>query len=458
MENTLHTKEMIYILLKHIKLLIAVPLLFALGGYLISAYAIDPEYEATSELLVNQTNNASGEMPATTDVQMNLRLIETYQHIIESVSTRERVSDKLDETYSFADLKKAITVGTNSDSQIITISAQAHSPQTASDIVNTYADVAKKEISGLMDMKNIRIMTKANPARINDPVSPKTTLNTGISFMAGFFLMLIYIAFSAYFNTKIYTEYDVEKYLEMPLIGSFGIIHSSKNIPKSDTQPTDFEKQLSDCHMDKELPESFRHLRTNIQFQKSIKKITSILVTSTNENEGKSVTATNLAIAMAMDHKKTLLIDADLRKSSRKERKQEEATWDQTKGLTTYLSGSGTLDDIIPDPEMSPLNIMPKGPLPPNPTEILSSPRMDRMLGELEDLYDMIIIDSSPMIFPDAAVLATKTDGCVFVNNAGKTKAAHAKKAVSQLKMANATILGAILNNKKKKQKNIIYY
>lgn len=450
MGNTINIQDLIYIVMKRIKLLIIVPLLCAGAGLLITIYAVDNVYEAHVDLLVNQTSAEDTDLPASTDVEMNLRLIETYQYIIGSSKIRELVGDELDHQYSLEHLKQQLTVASSPDSQIITLSARAGDAKSASKIVNAFAEISQEEITDLMQMENIRILSKAKAANFSKPVSPKPVLFTIISFLIGVLFVLIYIALSAFFNTKIHSRHDVERYLNVPLLGTVGMFAGFK---KKNICSSDMIQQVSRANQNKMNIEAFRTLRVNIQFQRSTKKVTSIMVTSTEKNEGKTITAGNLAMSMAMDHKKTVLIDADLRKMSLVEHNDA----DEMKGLSNYLSGQAKTEELIRETSYENLYMIQGGPLPPNPTELIASLRMDRLLAELEKQFDMIIIDSSPLFFPDAAVLAAKVDGCVFVSHSGKTKVTHAQQAMHQLKTVNATVLGAVLNSKKEKKKVVSY-
>lgn len=450
MDNTFSIQDFMYIIMKRLKLVIMIPILCSLAGLLITIYLIKPVYEAQVDLLVNQTQVEDAESSSSTDVETNLRLIETYQFIISSSKIRELVYEQLDQQYTLNELQENLTVETSPDSQIITLYADADNPEDASKIVNTFANTSQEEITNLMKMDNVRVLTEANPVNFQQPVRPVPVLNAVISFLAGLIFVFIYIALSAFFNTKIHSRQDVERYLEAPLLGTIGMFTDNKH---KEISLSNISYLVSKVNQNKLNLESFRNLRVNIQFQKSTKKLTTIVITSTEKNEGKTITSGNLAMSMAMDSKKTLLIDADLRKSSW----EEQVKHDGVKGLSNYLSGQAEIDELIQETSYENLYMVRGGPLPPNPTELISSLRMDKLLTSLEKKFDMIIIDSPPMYFSDAAVLSTKVDGCVFVSHAGKTKVAHAQQAMNQLLNVNANILGVVLNNKKEKKKAVSY-
>lgn len=206
------------------------------------------------------------------------------------------------------------------------------------------------------------------------------------------------------------------------------------------------------------IAESYRTLRTNIQFaavdQEDIK---TILVTSTQPGEGKTVTSANLAIVMAQAELKTVYVHADLRRPTG----HKIFGVQNIKGLTTYLGGKVSLEEVIQDTHIPNLKVITSGPMPPNPAELLGSKKMGNFLSELKEQFDMIIIDTPPVLaVTDATVLSNKVDGCLLVVSSGLTSRDMAVKAKQQLMNANATILGVILNNKKltKKEQNTYYY
>lgn len=207
------------------------------------------------------------------------------------------------------------------------------------------------------------------------------------------------------------------------------------------------------------IAESYRTLRTNIQFaavdQENIK---TILVTSTQPGEGKTVTSSNLSIVMAQTELKTVYVHADLRRPTG----HKIFGVNNLKGLTTYLGGHISIEEIVQDTDIPNLKVITSGPIPPNPAELLASKKMEKFLDELKKKFDMIIIDTPPLLaVTDATILSKKVDGCLLVVSSGLTSKEMALKAKQQLLNANATILGVVLNNKKlskKEYSNYYYY
>ncbi|MBN6187035.1 CpsD/CapB family tyrosine-protein kinase [Aneurinibacillus sp. BA2021] len=216
-----------------------------------------------------------------------------------------------------------------------------------------------------------------------------------------------------------------------------------------------YEKLIA--HWDPKSPvsEAYRTLRTNIQFAGVDQEIKTILVTSTAPEEGKSTTSANLAVVMAQAGKRTLFIDADLRKPTG----HQTFYVSNRRGLTSFLVGQAAWEDAMQQTGIDNLFVMTAGPIPPNPSELLASKRMQAAMEELRGQFDAIILDTPPALaVADAAILARMADGCILVVNAGKTNRDMAKRAKQQLEHAHARLLGVVLNNKKLKKKEDYYY
>ena len=202
--------------------------------------------------------------------------------------------------------------------------------------------------------------------------------------------------------------------------------------------------------------EAYRTLRTNIEFSSFEKQLHTLVVTSASPEEGKSTTLANLAVAMAQSGKQVILVDCDLRKPSQ----HVVFGLQNERGLTSLM----VPDADLSNPPLQPtaqegLQLLTAGPLPPNPSEMLGSKRMEEIIKRLGALADIVIFDAPPIIaVTDAAVLATKVDGVLLVVNAGGTKREHMQRAHALLKKVNAPLIGAVLNNVKYDQSLHKYY
>jgi capsular exopolysaccharide synthesis family protein len=201
--------------------------------------------------------------------------------------------------------------------------------------------------------------------------------------------------------------------------------------------------------------ESYRTLRTNIQFASVDQEIKKIVITSPKPGEGKSTTVANLAIAFAQQGKKVLLIDADLRKPT----VANTFSLPNTSGLTNVLSRQSNLEQVVQQSAVENLYILTSGPLPPNPSELLGSNSMKELVSKAENEFDIILFDSPPVLaVTDAQVLTNLSDGTILVVRSGSTDQDAAKKAKDLLQVGNSRLLGVVLNSKKQKQDQYYYY
>lgn len=210
-------------------------------------------------------------------------------------------------------------------------------------------------------------------------------------------------------------------------------------------------------HADKKSPiaEAYRILRTNIEFSSTDRKVKVILVTSSGPSEGKTTTASNMAIAMAEANRRVLLIDCDLRKPA----VHRLFGLVNVKGLTNILVEGIEYSNITNVTEVENLEIITSGPKPPNPAELLGSNKMKEFLDNVREGYDVVIIDAPPILpVTDAAVLSQYVDGVILVAGYGLTTFDAAVQAKASLQKVNARILGVVLNGVPVDRRGGYYY
>lgn len=195
--------------------------------------------------------------------------------------------------------------------------------------------------------------------------------------------------------------------------------------------------------------EAYRTLRTNLEFSSLDRPIKTMVVTSAGPEEGKSTTLANLAVAMAQAGKRVILVDCDLRRPSQ----HQIFGVRNGRGLTTMMVDEEAmknppLQEIKIDGAEGSLHLLPSGPLPPNPAELLASRRMGEIIKALAERSDIVLFDAPPIIaVTDAALLSSKVDAVLLVINAGGTKREHAQSAKTLLEKVNARLVGVVLNN-----------
>lgn len=344
-----------------------------------------------------------------------------------------------------------------------------------SDLQNQYTEYMKQLQSlQIKKSENIDEVTITRPAVFN-PVPVNSTSSTGTITIIGLFLGLVIglvfgFLFEA-FDTSIGTIEDVEAYLGVPVIGLIPQIEM--NDIKGDPSYTHRGNAGTDLRSDEDrarliihyapkstLAESYRSLRTNIQFISFEHEAKVLLFSSSSPKEGKTTTIVNLALTMAQSGNRVLLVDADMRKpkldrifglnreSGLSEIILGNHPWRScVRTVTDIITGELGMSDIILTPGIDNLHIITCGAIPPNPSELLNSESMDHFVREARADYDIVLFDCSPVLpATDTAVLGRKTDGVVFVYAFGKVSRGSLKRAKAQLDTVKVRVIGVVLN------------
>ena len=269
----------------------------------------------------------------------------------------------------------------------------------------------------------------------SNPIRPRPMQNTMLAAAIGLGLAAGIAFLVEYLDTTLKTMDDIERILNLPVIGYIAQIqHGKKGSDESLYVTRQPRSPVS---------EAFRSLRANLEFAGVDKPIRRILITSAGPHEGKSTIATNLAAIIAQGGKKVFLIDADLRRPK----------VHRFLNLTNQFGLSDLFRTAMPvsavaqiSEEHENLHVITSGSLPPNPAELLGSARMDALLTEAGKEADMIVLDSPPTLVADAQVLSSKVDGVILVIYPGNTHADAALATLEQLSRAGARIVGVVLN------------
>ncbi len=317
----------------------------------------------------------------------------------------------------------------------------------------TYIMMTKKleetKIQEAGQRKNVRVIDEAIEPL--SPTKPKKKLNLALGLVLGLGLGIGITFLREYFDNTIKTHEDLEK-LGYNVLANIPQIEMSKVEEKLEAKLSKLgpiegkriEARLI-THLDPKSPvsEAYRTLRTNLQFSKIDKTVRTMLVTSSGPKEGKSTTSANLAIAMAQSGKRVVLIDGDLRRPV----VHSIFGLEKEDGITNYLMDDISYDKMIKKSIMDNLFIIPSGVLPPNPSELISSQKMEDLIERLKGDFDLVVFDTPPVIaVTDAAILSTKVDGVLLVVKSGQTNYDAVVRAKSLMENVDARMLGALLN------------
>ena len=265
------------------------------------------------------------------------------------------------------------------------------------------------------------------------PVGPNKGLIVIIAAGIGFVLAAGAAYLLDYLDDTLKTPEDVKRVLDIPIIGFIG--------ETRETEDGDGKLYVSD-NPRSPVTEAYRTLRANLQFLSEAKQIKSILITSTSVGAGKTYVAANLSAVIAQGGKEVVLVDADLRKP----RVHEVFNISNDFGLSNIFLNGLDVNKAIKSIKTEKIKLISSGNLPPNPAEILASEQMDKILADLENMADFVLIDSPPLIVSDALFLAAKVDGVLIVIQPGQSRKKAVHSMLEQFDRAGARVLGVVLN------------
>ncbi|MFW6089997.1 MAG: polysaccharide biosynthesis tyrosine autokinase, partial [Gemmatimonadota bacterium] len=282
-----------------------------------------------------------------------------------------------------------------------------------------------------------------------EPISPRPVRNLGLAGVLGLMLGVGLAFLREFMDTRLHSSDEIEVMFGLPTmarIPALGIDNGSGRHARA-LVTLDGDHSVG--------AESFRNLRTNVRFVREGEGASEMVITSPGPEEGKSITSANLAITLAQQGHRTLLIDADMRRPVQ----QDQFGIDRAPGLSDLLVGDGEAAEAVRSTKVENLFVLPAGKSPPNPAELLGSPRMERLLERLREKFESVVIDSPPALaVTDAAVIGAHTDGVILVVRAEKTHRDSITLAIRQLRQARADLLGVVVNDAKADGMYYSYY
>lgn len=414
---------------------VCVVTLAALIGALTVTLLTTPMYQASTRLFVS---TAAGGDSLTDKYQGTLfsqERVSSYSELLTGQTVAQRTADKLGLDMSGAELANEVTASTKPDTVLIDVSVTDASPVRARDIANTLSDefvAMAKELETPEDgsSPDARVVVEQRASVSTNPVTPKTTRNIALGLAVGLLLGVALAAVRDYLDNTVKDQETLEAIAGAALVGAIPLDKERRGEPA-----ISFERDNSS------IAEAFRKVRTNLQFLAVDNPPRLIVVASSLPGEGKSTTSINVALALAEAGSNVVLVDGDMR------RPMLDKYLDVigTAGFSTVLSGAASLADVLQKTKFPGLTVLASGPIPPNPSELLGSLVAQKVLSELRESYDYVIIDSSPLLaVTDAAILANSADGVLLISRFGQTKREQLTHAVSSLEGVGVTPLGAV--------------
>ena len=428
-------KEYVRILRRSWTLVLA----FSLVGLLLAAVVTltsSPTYTAKTKLFVALQNSGS-----VTELQQGNSFsqarVKSYVEIAQTPAVLQPAIDQLGLDVVPAELLSQIRVSADVNTVLITVAVDDESPVQAAALAQAVGTslisvVETLETSSNSETSPVRLSVVTPAVAPVSPSAPDTQLNLLLGLLLGLAAGLATAILRATLDTKVRGEADVSRITQAPVLGGIAFDADAAKAPL-----------LTQAGHQSPRAESFRQIRTNLQFANVNSKSKTMLVTSSLPGEGKSTTATNMAIALAQAGQRVALVDADLRRPM----VASYLGLEGTAGLTTALVGKADLQDLLQEWGEDDLFVLTSGQIPPNPSEMLGSEAMSHLIQQLEKSFDVVIIDAPPLLpVTDATVLGQKVGGVVLVVGAAKLRTQDLEKSIESLELVNTNVLGVVLN------------
>lgn len=400
-----------------------------------ASLATTPVYTATSKVFVSLRSSTAASVP---DIAQGntaaSKLVDGYAEVATSATVLDPVIKQKNLNTTSDVLAKHISVGTSSNSPVMSISVTDPSAFRAADLSNAVAKQLGIAVTGITQGQTkgsatVSLSTFAPALQPKSPSSPNTPVNALVGGILGLLVALLLVALRRLLLNKVETTDELEPLLNVPVVGE---ITRDRAIG---SQPLRVLVDPLGAYT-----ESVRDLRTNLQYLTTAEGAQTIVLTSSGPGEGKTTTAVNLALSLA-DAQSVILVDADLRKP----RVAATLGIDGAVGLTDVLVGRVSLDDALQTVGENGLVVLPSGGVPPNASELLQSQAMKRLIGDLSQRYATVLFDTPPAgLLSDARVLARETSGALVLAALRRSKRPQLRATATAIERAGARVLGVV--------------
>ena len=459
MKNTYTIKDLLSLLWNHLMLIIAITIIGGIAAFSFSKFVLPVKYSSHITMYVQSytgiSENAANDV---NNISNSKQLVNTYMEVLKDDEVMNAVSALLLEQYDEADLRRVfsfdeenkidpaslrscLTISSVTDTSAVTITATTVNPNLAADICNDITQVAPKYVEEAVGVGSINTIGKAKVYK--KPVAPNNTKNGILGTAAAFLIVVMVILIIDYFDNTIKESEKIAKKYDKAIIGEIQQFGEGKK-KKKGKHRTEPRGLLTDKDVPFNIVESYKTIRANILFTAADSDKKVIAVSSPNPGEGKSTSAANLAIALAQTGSAVLLIDADMRKPVQ----HRTFKIKNDEGLSTLIIKKSSMAKSVKSNVINNLDLLPSGPLPPNPSELLASENFKALLEQFARNYDYVIIDTPPVnVVSDAMVMKDSISGIMLVIRYAMTTYEDLANCMKQIELAKVNMLGFVLND-----------
>ena len=427
-------REYLLILRKYWALVVVTTVL-GIAAALGLSWLATPEYQSKTQLYVSVRSDGGNTGDLVQGASYSRQIVNSYVSVVSSSAVLDPVVEELGLDMTGSQLADHITAASPSDSALIDITASSSSAEESAEIAEAVGESFKNVVQTQLEPEvngasTISLTTTQNALVPKSPVSPNLLVNIALGLLIGLAVGYGAAILRTVLDRRIYTSEDLAQITAKPVLGEI-----------IDDPEADKNRIILSVKPQSPRAESFRSLRTNLQFLNVGSKKRVFVVTSSKPSEGKTTTTLNLAAAISQTGSSVVVVEGDLRQPTFAKYLDIEGG----AGLTDVLIGRAELSDVLQRWGRNPFYVLPAVRTPPNPSELLGSDEMEQALETLQDQFDYVIVDAPPVLaVTDAVVLGKLSTGLLMVVATGFTTKQELEHSLQVLETAAANVLGLV--------------
>lgn len=426
-------REYLLILRKY-WVLIVVTTVVGLAAGLGLSFLMTPEYQSKTQLYVSvRSDGSTGDLMQ--GANYSRQIVNSYVTVVSSSAVLDPVVEELGLDMTSSQLANYVTASSPSDSALINITASSSEPEQAAKIAETVGESFKNVVLTQLEPEangasQVSLTTTQDALVSQSPVSPNILINTALGVLLGFAVGFGVAILRTVLDRRIFSADEIAQVTDKPLMGEI-----------LDDPDVEQNRMVVATKPRSPRAETFRALRTNLQFLNIGSKKPVFVISSSTPAEGKSTTALNLAATLAQSGSSVVIVEGDLRLPTFAKYLDIEGG----AGLTDVLIGRAELADVLQRWGRDPFYVLPAGRIPPNPSELLGSTEMEETLNTLKEQFDYVIIDAPPVLaVTDAVVLGKWATGLLMLVATGTTTKTELNDALQTLETAGSNVVGIV--------------
>ncbi|MCD8230648.1 MAG: polysaccharide biosynthesis tyrosine autokinase [Clostridiales bacterium] len=449
--------QLVKLLLRNIWIIILCTILLGGACYTYSAFCITPLYRSSIKMYVNNTTNTNDTTSiSSSDITASQYLVETYAVVLSSKPTLEGVIEQTGVDYTYEELSDMISTTAINETEVFCVTVTSPDPVEAAEIANAIAEVAPDEIGEIVSGSSVKVVEYASVATSKS--SPNNTKNALIGALIGFILSCVGIMISSLLRNGMSVEEKIRKDFKDAAVLSVIPLMGKKSKGKH-KKGKELNERADLCdRLNFASSEAYKLLRENISFCLSdVSSCRLIGVTSSARAEGKSTTSINLAYTLALTKKRVCLIDCDFRLPSI----AKTLAVSRKPGMTNLLAAPSAVANVLQkyETDAGSFYVISAGDIPPNPSELLGSKRMQSTLEVLEKYFDYIVLDLPPVgVVSDALTVSKMVDGMLFVVREDFYDRRVLRESMRMLEGVDTKLLGMVVTRSTTQEKEYKRY